>query len=188
MKTDNVCPLCGERTVNGECPSCGYVVSDRDELDYMTHVMDLEPDNYPEMQPQEYEEDIYPPKYYEEQRRRELEKEREAQRMNVHADRFSQPPVQGNVGNYAQPNANNHNNNTGGSSWRSNINDTFAKILASRYRIPLMLAIALLMPKIAVLFFGILLKKFYDPRTEKLANIMIAAFIVRFILFWWIPW
>lgn len=95
-------------TVGGQCPSCGYVLPDKDELDYMTHVMNAEPQDYPDPEPEPMpmrdvtpeeaaEQDIFPPKYYEaqaEQQQRVIPK--------VEVAHFSKPPAVGNMNNLPQ--------------------------------------------------------------------------------------
>lgn len=39
------CPLCGNIVVGGKCKSCGYVLPLDEELDQMSYIYDLDPDN-----------------------------------------------------------------------------------------------------------------------------------------------
>ncbi len=118
MNINERCPLCGENVVGGQCPSCGYVLPDKDELDYMTNMMDADPVSYPAPEPEPEpepvpmpmrdvtpeeaaEQDIFPPKYYEAQAE-------QRNIPNIKVAHFSKPPVAGNVNNLPQNGAQNN--------------------------------------------------------------------------------
>ena len=198
MDNNRSCPLCGVQTVGGVCPGCGYVVSDSDELDYMTHVMDLEPENYPAPEPEPKpislekpqnellygESDVFPPRYAEEQKNN----------INIQAARFSQPPVQNNnFGGTPQQggiridyHAPQYNGEKIDSAFiKGKITETAVKALESRYKIPIIIAFEVLCPAILLVVLGFIMKNSADPRVSDLGSKTLLVALLRFATGTW---